>query len=80
MRNPVQSGFYTPGSDLDIALYGEVELKLLPESVRIETAKLVTPGRETAPMVSRVIVSTCTPTGEVHSIEQGHCACACPLA
>lgn len=44
------SGFYTPGSDLDIALYGEVELNLLPDNVRIELAKLLPPGKETAPM------------------------------
>lgn len=51
-----QSGFYTPSSDLDIALYGEVELKLLPENVRIEVMKLIPPGKETAPMVSSPVV------------------------
>ena len=59
-----QSGFYTPGSDLDIALYGEVELKLPPESVRLEISESVPSGKETAPMVSvSVHLSVCLEGG-----------------
>lgn len=45
------SGFYTPSSDLDLALDGDVALELLPADVQQELRALAGPEALTAPMV-----------------------------